>query len=223
MSKTMHLIVVIAVGVVTLGIGALAFAQDGEHGKHKRWRDMTEQERMEMRQKRLDRKIDRLDQKLELTDEQEKELRKIYETKHAEMRDIRKRMHKQMRETRQEMKAEFERVLDDEQEDTFKEMRRARHEKRAERRIERMKENLDLTDEQVGKIDEIFEETRSKIQAVRDDESLSENERRDKVRSLFFGAKDQVTDVLDEAQREKFEKMRRDRRGHHGRHGRWKK
>jgi len=82
-----------------------------------------------------------------------------------------------------------------------------------EKRIEKLREALDLTDEQVVQVRAIFAVQGEKIRALR------ESEDRERVRALHQETHGQLTALLDETQRQKLEALHERHREHHREHG----
>jgi Spy/CpxP family protein refolding chaperone len=95
---------------------------------------------------RVETRIERMTDQLGLTEAQQAEIRKILEAQRAQ-RDLQ----------RQALRDQIDAVLTDEQ----KARRDAAMQTRLDRRLERMTERLDLTDEQVASIKAIFDEQRT--------------------------------------------------------------
>ena len=78
--------------------------------------------------------------------------------------------------------------------------------------LEHMSSALNLTDEQKTKIKPILEDTSKKMQQLRQDSSLSEQDKRAKMQEIHQDAMSQVKPILTADQQKKFESM-------HGPHG----
>ena len=86
----------------------------------------------------------------------------------------------------------------------------AMHEKRGDHSA--MMANLNLTDDQKAQIKQIHEGTRSKVEAVNNDSSLSADQKEAKIRDLRRDTHDQVKKVLTPEQRKQFEENMREHR-----------
>ena len=82
-----------------------------------------------------------------------------------------------------------------------------------EKRIEHLREALDLTDEQVAQVRAIFGESEERRRALR------ESRDREGMRALHEEIHGRVAAVLDETQREKFESLKRGHGERHRDHG----
>lgn len=76
-----------------------------------------------------------------------------------------------------------------------------------EQRIEMMQKELNLTPEQTAKVRSIFAEDRDKMMAIRNDSSLAQEDRRDKMMKLQHEQNEKIKAVLDDAQKPKFDAM----------------
>ena len=75
-----------------------------------------------------------------------------------------------------------------------------------------MMANLNLTDDQKAQIKQIHEGTRSKIEAVNNDSSLSADQKQAKIHELRRDTHEQVKKVLTPEQRKQFEENMREHR-----------
>lgn len=75
-------------------------------------------------------------------------------------------------------------------------------------RLKTMKEKLGLTDEQTGKIKDIFEKHRDEFATVRKDESLKPEEKRAKLMELRKAEMGEVRALLTPEQKEKLKELR---------------
>lgn len=82
-----------------------------------------------------------------------------------------------------------------------------------EKRIEHLREALDLTDEQVAQVRTIFSESEERRRALR------ESRDHEGMRALHEEIHERVAAILDETQREKFESFKSEHRARHGDHG----
>jgi Spy/CpxP family protein refolding chaperone len=86
----------------------------------------------------------------------------------------------------------------------------AMHEKHGDHNA--MLANLNLTDDQKAQIKQIYEGMRSKAEAVKNDSSLSADQKEAKIRDLRRDTHEQVKKVLTPDQRKQFEENMRDHR-----------
>jgi Spy/CpxP family protein refolding chaperone len=85
-----------------------------------------------------------------------------------------------------------------------------------QQRLNHMSQELNLTDDQKEKLKPVLEDEMKQIQAVRQDNSLSRDQRREKVMQIHQSTKPQIEAVLTPEQKEKLNKM------HEERQQRWK-
>lgn len=88
--------------------------------------------------------------------------------------------------------------------------RRERREQ-ARDRLEQMSKELNLSEEQKGKLKTIFQQEAEKIKALRDDTSLAQEKRREKARGIREEFAGKVKEVLTKEQNEKWQKLREQR------------
>lgn len=81
--------------------------------------------------------------------------------------------------------------------------------------IKRMTKELNLTADQQTQIEAISQQTREAMKALRNDSSLSEDQRKAKGRDLMKSSEDQIRDLLTPEQKAKAQELRQK----HGRRG----
>jgi len=79
-------------------------------------------------------------------------------------------------------------------------------------RLARMKGELNLSDTQVQKLKPLLEANMEKINAVRADTALSEEQRKEKAHEIRKAGSDEIMAVLDPEQKAKFEEEMKKRR-----------
>ena len=87
-------------------------------------------------------------------------------------------------------------------------------ERGGENPLERLSKALDLTEDQKAKIKPIIEERRQKMQALRDDTSLSKEQRMEQVKEIFKSSNEQIKALLTPDQQQKFEQLMQEMREH---------
>lgn len=88
-----------------------------------------------------------------------------------------------------------------------------------QQRLERMQRELNLTPDQTEKVRSIFAADRDKFMAIRDDSSLSQEDRREKMMKLQHEQSDKIKALLDDSQKAKFDDMQARMRERMGRSG----
>ncbi len=72
---------------------------------------------------------------------------------------------------------------------------------------DRLAEQLNLTSEQKTKVDAILQDQRSQMMALRQDSSMSQEDRRDKMQGIQKTTHSKIRDLLTDEQKEKFDQM----------------
>jgi periplasmic protein CpxP/Spy len=75
------------------------------------------------------------------------------------------------------------------------------------RRVEMLSKQLNLTPDQKTKVLDILKSGRSKMESVRDDSSLSPQDRHTKMMDIHKASNDQIRALLDSNQQKKFDEM----------------
>jgi Spy/CpxP family protein refolding chaperone len=91
-----------------------------------------------------------------------------------------------------------------------------------ERRVQMMQRRLDLNDSQTAQVRQIFTESRSQMEAIRGNASLSQEDRRAQMMTLHQGEQARIRAVLTPDQQAKFDAMQarmRERRSGEGGQG----
>jgi hypothetical protein len=87
-------------------------------------------------------------------------------------------------------------------------------------RTEMLTKKLNLTADQQPKVQDIFKSEQSQMQALRNDSSISGNDRRTKMMDIHKASADQVRALLDSTQQKKWDEMQTNRTERRGRrHG----
>ncbi len=84
------------------------------------------------------------------------------------------------------------------------------------RQLERMTRELNLTSDQQEKIKPLLLERQQKMQALMQDQSVSQEDRRAQMRTIMEGSNNSVKAILTDDQKQKFEAMQQQRRRHGG-------
>src|SRR5277367_544018 len=88
------------------------------------------------------------------------------------------------------------------------------------KRTEMLTKKLSLTADQQTKVQDIFKSEQSQMQALRNDSSMSGDDRRTKMMDIHKASSDQVRALLDATQQKKWDEMQSKREGREGhRHG----
>ena len=79
-----------------------------------------------------------------------------------------------------------------------------------EQHLQMLSEKLNLTDDQKAKLKPILQDQMQQMKAVREDSSLSEDQKRAKMKSIHESLHDQINAVLTPEQQAKFKQMQHD-------------
>jgi len=75
------------------------------------------------------------------------------------------------------------------------------------KRSEMLAQRLNLTSDQQSKVQDILKSEQSQMQSVRQDSSVSQQDRRSKMMEIHKGSNDQVRALLDSTQQKKWDEM----------------
>ena len=89
------------------------------------------------------------------------------------------------------------------------------HEESADQHLQMLSEKLNLTDDQKAKLKPILQDQMQQMKVVREDSSLSEEQKRAKMKSVHESLHDQINAVLTPEQQTKFKQMRQDQMQKH--------
>jgi len=84
-----------------------------------------------------------------------------------------------------------------------------------DQQLEHLSKTLNLTDDQKSQIKPILEERQQKMESIRSDSSLSQDDRRSKARSLMQDSNTRLRAVLTDEQKTKLDQMQSRMREHH--------
>ena len=85
----------------------------------------------------------------------------------------------------------------------------------ADQHLQMLSEKLNLTDDQKAKLKPIFEDQMQQMKAVRDDSSLSQEQKRAKMKSIHESFQDKINAVLTPEQQAKFKQLRQEQMEKH--------
>lgn len=74
--------------------------------------------------------------------------------------------------------------------------------------LERLSQELNLTDEQKEKVKPILDEQSKQMQATQDDTSLSQEQKRDKMKQIHQTTHSQINEILTPEQQKKFAELK---------------
>jgi Spy/CpxP family protein refolding chaperone len=84
------------------------------------------------------------------------------------------------------------------------------HAESADQHLQMLSEKLNLTDDQKAKVKPILQDQMQQMKAVREDSSLSQEQRRAKMKSIHESLHEQINSVLTPDQQAKFKQMRQE-------------
>ncbi len=163
-------------------------------------------------------------QKLHFTDQQKEQLRNINSDYHKKMTDLKKHDEITVKEFKSRMetlhkdhRSQIESLLTPEQKDQSAKMKQEKMQMakvNATARAEKMKIKLGLTDAQAGQLKTIRTDMFAKMKAIHTDNSLSQEQKHEQIKSLVMEQKVQVKTILTPAQLQQLEQMKKE---HHRR------
>ena len=158
---------------------------------------------------------------LNLTDAQKQQAKVLNEDYNTKVKNLQKDDNITLKDYRakkasfeQERKSKFQALLTPEQKDKIAQDRKARSEKMkmvAQKRMDKMKTDLNLTDDQVAKIQEQRKNSIEQMKAIRDNSSLSEDQKREQLMDLHKGMHNSMNSILTADQIKKRDEMRNSR------------
>lgn len=231
-----------AVAFVGLGFSSTAFAESPTEASKTtktapakkdwkgKWAKMSEQERLEAMDKHLDKRMARLTKELKLSTKQAKSMRQLFESRRTEVMDAktrnkgnRKAGRKEVMKIKQSYKTKIAALLTADQKTAYQGMKKARHQKRHQRRMAWMKTNLKLSAKQVTQIEAIHKDSQTKIQAAIAAQKGDRAKARPQIKAIRKASKQKVKALLTADQQKTLKshkgKRKGHRRGHHKGHG----
>jgi Spy/CpxP family protein refolding chaperone len=161
-------------------------------------------------------------QKLNLTEDQKTKVKALNDDFKKQMQDLKKQDNITVKESRTRMeslrkehRAKTENILTAEQKAQLKTMktdRKAEVGERGKDRLEKMKAELSLTDQQVAKLKASHEAMGVKTKAIRENASLTDDAKKDQMKEVFKKQKEDMKSILTE---EQLKKMEENRKNHH--------
>jgi periplasmic protein CpxP/Spy len=162
-----------------------------------------------------------LSKQLNFTDAQKQQFKSINQDFHQKMAALNKNEDIPVREWKQKKadlikdhKSAFQNMLTPEQKTKLKEMRQtasAKFHQRSEKRLEKMKTQLNLSDDQVAKIKNISQDFRSQLKTIRENTAMDPTDKRSQIIALANQQRKDFKSVLTSEQVDKWEQWRKDR------------
>jgi len=158
---------------------------------------------------------------LNLTQDQKDQLKANREEYRKQLMAINKDESQTVKEMRdkkyalkQEQKAKFLNILTPDQKaklNQLKQQRQQKHEEMAAKRLDKMKTNLNLTDDQVAQIKSQQESIHSKMKSIKENQSLDRVSKKEQLQALRTESKENFKKILTPDQLNKLEQMKKDR------------
>ena len=147
--------------------------------------------------------------KLNLTADQQQQIKSINEAARSKMSDLRKQEATiTVKAYKEQMKAIGKEKHEKIQAAKMRADRAKKFDGMAKNRMEKMKKDLQLTDDQSAKIQALGAATRSKIKGIREDQSLSADQKKEQVMAAFKKQHEDMNSLLTPEQIKKMEAMR---------------
>ncbi len=161
--------------------------------------------------------------KLNLSQQQQDQLKPIFEKQREEAKAIRQdtsltedQKKQKFDALRQDTQTQVNSVLTTEQQQQWAQMKANRQQHMADGR-QKLAEKLNLTQAQQDQIKPIMEKQREQAKAIRQDNSLSQDQKRTKMQALHQDTQTQLNAILTPEQQQQWQQMRQNFRQH--RHG----
>ncbi|MBI3896478.1 MAG: hypothetical protein HY313_11170 [Acidobacteria bacterium] len=162
--------------------------------------------------------VDRMAQQLNLTEEQKSRVQSYLEDQRSQMQVLRndttltrEQKAERMREITQQTQDKMESILTVEQKQKAEDLRqqaRNQVQERAGEQFDRMGRLLDLTPEQKTQMQSYLDSQRTQLQALRDNSSLTPEQRRQQAQEIQRQTSDQIRALLNPTQQQKLQDLR---------------
>ena len=154
---------------------------------------------------------------LNLTEDQKAKLKSLKEENRKQMAELKKNdnitvkeWRSKMEVQRKEYRAKVKSLLTDEQKAQLEKSR----EEKSKARMEKMKTDLGLSDDQSAKLKSNHEAMAEKMKAIRENKSLNDETKKEQVNELKKKQKENMKSILTEEQLKKFEEQKHQRSSH---------
>ncbi len=158
---------------------------------------------------------------LNLTEDQKARLKSLQEENRQQMAEIKKNDNITVKESkskmeaqRKEHRAKVQSLLTDEQKaqlEKSRQERKAKSQERSNTRMEKMKSELGLSDEQSAKLKRNRDVMVEKMKVLREDRSLNDESKKEQVKELRKKQKEDTKSILTEEQLKKWEEQKHQR------------
>ena len=177
----------------------------------------TAQEKQDLQAKKhqqIDKK--ELVQKLNLTEEQEQKMKAIQQefgTKTKELKSndniTRGDFKKQMKNLHEQKKSQLGTVLTNEQQQKLKALKKEQHKEKTAAHFKKLSSDLQLNAQQQASLKAKHKEIQGQIKAIRENDALATNDKKEQVKNLHKQQKVFLQSVLTKEQTEKLQLMKR--------------
>ena len=161
---------------------------------------------------------------LNLSEDQKAQIKALNEENRKQMAELKKNdnitvkewnskkeaLHKDYREKMQSLLTTDQKA----QLEKSKLVRKAKMEERSKARIDKMKVDLGLNDEQTAKLKSERAAMQEKMKAIRDDKSLNDEVKKEQVKELMKKQKENMRSILTEEQLKKWDEQKQNRTSH---------
>jgi len=217
MSKSMAVVLAVLIAVVFAISSQQAFGKNDPNAKSPKVEKGQPKGGPGQMHERFEGRMEKLSKELNLTKEQQGKIRPILENEMKEMRTVREDSSLTPEQKREKTKAihqttkeSINKTLTPEQQKKFAEMKEDARENRqgmAEKRIEMMSEKLNLTEQQKKDIKPIIENEMKEMRTVREDSSLTPEQRREKTKAIRQTTQAELNKILTPEQQKKYAEM----------------
>ena len=162
-------------------------------------------------------------QKLNLSEDQKAKFKSMHEDFRKQMQDLKKQDNITVKEWKarkeklhQDRKEKMQSLLTADQKAQLQKMREDRLSQRqahTQKRMEIMKRRLTLTDEQSKKLTDLQSEMSGKVKTLRENNSLTQDQKKDQIRDLMKERKEKMKSILTNEQFKKLKELKRERPG----------
>jgi Spy/CpxP family protein refolding chaperone len=221
MSKSMAVILAVLITAVFAISSQQAFGKDDPNAKSPKVEKSQPKGGPGQSRERVKERMDNLSKELNLTKEQQEKIGPIFENEMKEMRTVKEDSSLTPEQKREKVKAihqttreNINKILTPDQQKKFAEMKEDTRENRqgmVEKRIEMMSENLNLTEQQKKDIKPIIENEMKEMRTVREDSSLTPEQRREKTKAIRQTTKEAINKILTPDQQKKYAEMEENR------------
>ena len=166
---------------------------------------------------RIKERMENLTKELNLTKEQQEKIKPILENEMKEIQAVRsndsltkEQKQEKTKAIRQTTRESINKILTPEQQKKYAEKKDDARENRqgmVERRIEMMSKNLNLTEQQKKDVKPIFENEMKEMRTVREDSSLTPEQKREKTKAIQQTTRESINKILTSEQQKKYAEM----------------